>query len=269
MFVGSIGCIHDVDTTGAEIESANPPDIDRSRKTPQGTSLGGRCICQSTRVSDAYMWTSPELRFNMALFTRKSKEEPAPTTSMAGERLFTFTAPPRSLGAMEAFVQAQQLAQSLGTNRRLFLVLSGDDVDGSGRSGEWQFHYIYPADQVEAVMTVFATHTSPVEGSGSISQVVTSWPPVGSVQETMLQFQGPAARLIVEQQWNDRLERLPGLPEVFVDSVDAMAAFKATGADLDIGSVASKLKGRTPPGAYPVWEITTGFSVLQTPFSPR
>jgi hypothetical protein len=204
----------------------------------------------------------------MALFTRKSKESVAPSNE-AGDMLFTFAAPPRSLSAMEAFVQAQQIAHGISANRRLFLVLSGDDVDQSGRSGEWEFHYIYPADQLEAVIKVSAVHRSSIEGSGTIQRSITKWPPVGSVQETMLQFQGPAARLIVEQQWNDRLERLPGLPEIFVDSVDAMAAFVATGADLDTSKSASKLKGRTPPGAYPVWEITTGFQVLQTPFSPR
>jgi hypothetical protein len=204
----------------------------------------------------------------MALFTRKSKET-SPDTATPGDRMFTFAAPPRAISAMEAFVQAQQIAHAVSSNRRLFLVLSGDDVDASGRSGEWQFHYIYPDDHVEAVITVYSVDASPIAGSGAINQSLSKWPPVGSVQETMLQFQGPAARLIVEQQWNDRLDRLPGLPEVFVDSVDAMASFMATGADLENNGVASKLKGRTPPGAYPVWEIATGFNVLQTPFSPR
>jgi hypothetical protein len=204
----------------------------------------------------------------MALFTRKHKETPA-ALPVSGQRTYSLGPSPATISAGEAFAQAQPIAHAVATNRRLFLVLAGSELDPTGRAAEWQFHYIYPNDHLEAIITVFTPTRSPVAGAAAITESLTKWPPVGSVQETMLQFQGPAARLIVEQQWNDRLERLPGLPEVFVDSVEAMETFAATGADLDITGTGTKLKGRTPPGAYPVWEITTGFNILQTPFSPR
>ncbi len=204
----------------------------------------------------------------MALFTRKNKEQPA-ASPVSGQRTYSLGPSALAITAGEAFSQAQPIAHAVAANRRLFLILAGADLDATGRAAEWQFHYIYPNDHLEAVITVFTPNQSPVPGSAAITESLTKWPPVGSVQETMLQYQGPAARLIVEQQWNDRLERLPGLPEVFVDSPEAMEAFATTGADLDITGNGTKLKGRTPPGAYPVWEITTGFNILQTPFSPR
>jgi hypothetical protein len=203
----------------------------------------------------------------MALFTRKNKEV-APAAPVSGQRTYSLGLSALAISAAEAFAHAQPIAHSVGASRRLFLVLAGAGLDGTGRAAEWQFHYIYPADHLEAVITVVTPSCSPVSGSAAMTETLTKWPPVGSVQETMLQYQGPAARLIVEQQWNDRLERLPGLPEVFTDSIEAMETFISTGADLDIAGTATKMKGRTPPGAYPVWEITTGFNILQTPFSP-
>jgi hypothetical protein len=145
-------------------------------------------------------------------------------------------------------------------------VLSGVELSIDGTAGEWQFHYIYPNAQMEAVVSVLTAPNSPIAGSAAIVESVTSWPEPGSVQESMLQTQGVAARLIVEEQWNDRVQRLPGLPERFIDSTDAMASFGQTGVDLPQGSVL-KLKGRTPPGGSAVWEFVSGFHVLHTPFA--
>jgi hypothetical protein len=205
----------------------------------------------------------------MALFTSKKRKDALASAPVGGERLYSLGPSPAVISALEAFEQARPIAHAIAASHRLFLVLSGSDLDETGRAGEWQFHYIYSDEHVEAVITVFTEPRSPLAGAAAINETVTKWPPAGSVQETMLQFQGPAARLIVEQQWNDRLERLPGLPETFVDSTLAMATFVESGADIDIQHGGVKLKGRTPPGAYPVWEITSGFNVLQTPFSPR
>jgi hypothetical protein len=205
----------------------------------------------------------------MSLFTSKKRKD-APTPSpVSGERLYSLGPSPAVISALEAFEQARPIAHAIASSHRLFLVLSGADLDESGRAGEWQFHYIFSDEHVEAIITVLTEPHSPLAGAAAISETVTKWPPAGSVQETMLQYQGPAARLIVEQQWNDRLERLPGLPETFVDSTFAMSTFVDSGADIDVQHTGAKLKGRTPPGAYPVWELATGFTVLQTPFSPR
>jgi hypothetical protein len=205
----------------------------------------------------------------MALFTSKKRKEAPVSVPVGGERLYSLGPSPAVISAIEAFEQARTVAHSIANNHRLFLVLSGSDLDASGRAGEWQFHYIYPDEHVEAIISVLTEPHSPLAGAAAINETVTKWPPAGSVQETMLQYQGPAARLIVEQQWNDRLDRLPGLPEVFVDSTLAMSTFVGSGADIDVQHGGAKLKGRTPPGAYPVWEMTTGFNVLQTPFAPR
>jgi hypothetical protein len=203
----------------------------------------------------------------MPLFSGRKRKETAPVSSATGgERMYSLATTVPVMGACEAFSYAQPLAHAVANNRRLFLVLAGNEVDDFGRSTEWQFHYIYPEEHVEAIVTVMTAQISPIAGSAAIVETVTAWPPPGSVQQTMLQFQGPAARLIVEQQWNDRLDRLPGLPEEFIDSTVAMDTFRNTGADLRLGG-GIKLKGRTPPGGAAVWEALCGFEVLHTPFA--
>lgn len=190
-------------------------------------------------------------------------------TSPTGERVHPIAVSTTGMSAREAFAELGPFLSALGSSRRLFLVLSGAYLDANGRASEWQFHFIYPNDQREAIFTVALGQVSPIPGGGAVIEKVVAWPPAGSTQEAMLQFQGPAARLIVEQQWVDRVERLPGLPEQFIDSSTALETIQRTGVDLQLGGGTTKLKGRTPPGGYPVWEIVTGFEVLHTPFLER
>jgi hypothetical protein len=203
----------------------------------------------------------------MALFSKRRSAEPAHPAPAGGRRVYSLGASPARVSAVEAFTQASVVAHAVAPDWRLFLVLSGQDFSADGRAGEWQFHYIYPQEHVEAVISVFTPPHSPVQGSAAIVESVTPWPEPGSVQESMLQSQGVAARLIVEEQWNDRVARLPGLPEHFVDSTHAMAAFNKIGVDLPQGGSGLKLKGRTPPGGAAVWELVTGFHVLHSPFA--
>ena len=204
----------------------------------------------------------------MGLFTgRKQKATPPPETMVAGNRTYSLGPSPQSITAREAFAAVTPYIEATGVNRRLFLVLSGANLNDGGRADEWSFHYIFPNDQCETVYTVAVGSSSPIEGCAALIEDVTPWPPPGSTQEAMLQFQGPAARLIVEQQWTDRIERLPGLPEHFVDSTVAMQLMREKGTDLQLDGNSVKLKGRTPPGGYPVWEMMTGFEVLRTPFT--
>ncbi len=204
----------------------------------------------------------------MGLFTSRKKNESLKVTPQ-GDRMHRLGAVAPVLTAREAFSAILPYVTALGTPRRLYLVLSGEDLDMTGRAAEWGFHFIFPNDQREAIFTVIGGERSPQQDSAVVIEKITTWPPAGSTQEAMLQFQGPAARLIVEQQWADRVERLPGLPEGFVDSDHAMITLQQTGADLHLGGGVVKLKGRTPPGAYPVWEVVTGFEVLHTPFLDR
>ncbi len=205
---------------------------------------------------------------SMGLFTGRKQKESAPQPAMAGgERVYSLGPTPQSITAREAFAAVTPYVEATGASRRLFLILSGANLNEEGRADEWQFHYIFPNDQCETVYTVMVGAGSPVAGCAALIEVVTPWPPPGSTQEAMLQFQGPAARLVVEQQWTDRIERLPGLPEQFVDSTVAVALMKEKGSDLQLDGESVRLKGRTPPGGYPVWEMMTGFEVLRTPFT--
>ncbi len=205
----------------------------------------------------------------MGLFSGKKLKTATAPQHLSGETVHKLGAVAPLLTAREAYSAVLPYVNALGSSRRMYLVLSGADLELSGRAAEWSFHFIYPNDQREAVFTLVGAHRSPLSETSVVVESVTPWPPPGSTQEAMLQFQGTAARLIVEQQWADRVERLPGLPEQFVDSTEAMIAIAETGADIHLGGGIVKLKGRTPPGAYPVWEVVTGFEILHTPFLVR
>jgi len=206
----------------------------------------------------------------MSLFTsRKARQEPAsaPRPTGALDRVHPVGALPTAMAAGDAARMAMPIAHQYASNLRLFLVLSGPDLNAAGRAGEWQFHYVYPDEHCESILTVYNEASSPYPGQAVVREQVTPWPPPGSPQEAMLLFQGTTAKLIIEEQWADRLERLPGLPEAFIDSTDAMAAVKSLGVDMALGGAGSKMKGRTPPGRHPVWEIVNGVAVYHTPFA--
>jgi hypothetical protein len=203
----------------------------------------------------------------MTLFHKRRHDSTDSGPRPAGEKLYSLGTAPDVVSALDAFSQAKIVAHAIAPVRRMFLVLSGENFRADGTGGEWQFHYIYPDERVEAVVSVLTPPHSPIAGSAAILESITPWPSPGSVQENMLQSQGPAARLVVEQQWNDRLDRLPGLPESFIDSTRAIDLIVANGLDLPSNSTGLKLKGRTPPGGYPVWELSTGFENAKTPFN--
>ena len=206
----------------------------------------------------------------MPMFTtKKAKREADVPRGPIGsvEQIHPLVAVPPLMSAGDAARFAFPISCRLANNRRLFLVLAGNDVDNSGRCDEWSFHYVYPDDHCESVITITSARRSPTPGTAAAREKVTPWPAPGSPQEAMVLFQGPTARIIVEQQWADRLERLPGLPDMFIDSTDAADAVHATGADLAQGGGGIRMKGRTPPGRLPVWEIVAGFETYHTPFA--
>jgi hypothetical protein len=205
----------------------------------------------------------------MTLFHKRRQDNTASGAGSrpAGEKIYSLGSAPDAVSALDAFSQAKIVAHAIAPNRRMFLVLSGQEFAADGTGAEWQFHYIYPDERVEAVVAVLTPPHSPIAGSAAIVETITPWPSPGSVQENMLQSQGPAARLVVEQQWNDRLDRLPGLPETFIDSPRAVEMIMNGGLDIGQNNSGLKLKGRTPPGGYPVWELSTGFENAKTPFN--
>lgn len=206
----------------------------------------------------------------MTLFTRKRKAEQQTLASLVGgvvDRVHPIASAPLAMSAGDAARHALPIAHQYASNVRLFLVLSGAGLDLTGRCGEWQFHFVYPDNKCESILTVASANRSPVPGTPTVREEITPWPPPGSTQEAMLLYQGTTAKLIIEEQWMDRLQRLPGLPESFIDSTDAIAAVHSLGVDMELGGTNAKMKGRTPPGRSPVWEIVDGVAVYHTPFA--
>ena len=206
----------------------------------------------------------------MPLFSRsKTKQDKGAAGSrvVAAEQIHPLTSVPPLMSACDAARFAFPISRRVAVNRRLFLVLAGHDLEPQGRCDEWSFHYVYPDEHCESVITVTSARRSPTPGHAAAFEKITPWPAPGSPQEAMVLFQGPTARIIVEQQWADRLERLPGLPDAFIDSTDAAAAVLAMGADLAQGGSGIRMKGRTPPGRLPVWEMVAGFETYHTPFA--
>lgn len=209
----------------------------------------------------------------MALFARKKTQTPtdpsgrAPTSGSgaAGVRVVGPTTVP--LTARQCFELVEPVATGLGREPRLILVRSGTDLDPDGVAGTWNFNFVYPDERAEGDFSVHVgshpDHPQQVVVSGGR----TPWPAPGSPEEAMLLYQGPTARIIVEQQWADRLERLPGLPSRFVDSTAAMRELRQQGAAwLDEQGLSPTLKGRTLPGGACIWELALASGLYRTSF---
>lgn len=209
----------------------------------------------------------------MALFARKKTPTAPDSSGLAATRgagaagvhvVGPVTVP---LTARQCFELAEPLAGGQGHEPRLILVRSGTDLDPDGVAGTWLFDFVYPDDRAEGNVTVHVgshpDHPQQIVVAGGRSP----WPAPGSPEEAMLLYQGPTARIIVEQQWADRLERLPGLPGRFVDSTAAMRELRQQGAAwLDEQGLSPTLKGRTLPGGQAVWELALASGVYRTSF---
>jgi hypothetical protein len=200
----------------------------------------------------------------MALFSRK-KSAPVATTD-TGSRARVIGPIGQPLSARQAFEIIEPLANRQNTSRRLILVLSGTDLDLDGRAGTWQFLFVYPDEQAEATYTLHVGSHEDHRDEVVVTSEVKPFPEPGSPQEAMLLYQGPTARLIVEQQWADRLERLPGLPERFIDSTMALRDLRNMGASWDPTMLSPVLKGRTLPGGQTMWELTLSSGIFRSRF---
>ena len=169
---------------------------------------------------------------------------------------------PHSAG--NGFAIAHDAALQVDHCARLYLVL-GEQVNPSGLAPSWQFFYLFPERRWEAQFTT-RTGDGSVSGRAELVHVVNSFPATASTEATMMAVGGSYMTNLVEQAWQDRIDRLQGLPVDFCDSSDAVAVMGLGGFGL-FGSGTVRMKGRTLPTGAPVWEVTTPTDVIHTAFA--
>jgi hypothetical protein len=198
----------------------------------------------------------------MGLFSRK-KSAPMALINDAARVIGPTTEP---LSARQGLQIVEKFANAQSVTRRLILVLSGTDLQRNGTANTWQYLFVYPEERAEATFSLHNGSHGDHKNETVVFGEITPWPTPGSPQESMLLHQGPTARIIVEQQWADRLDRLPGLPERFIDSPMALRQLMEAGANWDHSMLSPAMKGRTLPGNQAVWELTLGEGIFRTRF---
>ena len=172
---------------------------------------------------------------------------------------FTATRPP---SAVEAFDVIRPHVEALDPLARLYLVL-GEDVMAGGVATHWRFLLLLPTQRREVEATAAA------EAAGTIYNVtfgleVNQFPRPGS-PEWALASMGSNGAAMLEENWRDRVEKLPGLPVPFIDSSHAISVLNDRGANAFVGGEA-RLKGRMLPAGDAVWEIANSFGEFHVPF---
>lgn len=200
----------------------------------------------------------------MALFSRKKHLDT--TTAASGPVISVLGPTTGPMTARQGMEVIESLVNRQSATRRLILVLSGTDLDHDGRAATWQYLFVYPDDRTEASFTLHCGSHPAHPSEDVVASDVVPFPAPGSPQESMMLYQGPTARIIIEQQWNDRLERLPGLHERFIDSPMALRELRTMGASWDPKVLSPVLKGRTLPGGQTVWELTLSTGIYRSRF---
>jgi hypothetical protein len=193
------------------------------------------------------------------MFTRRRKQ--AGADSGGPTALVDFENAPHT--AAEGFGPAHRMALCLGGDARLYLIL-GEDVDDRGQASSWQFHYLFADRHCEARYT---TRTGAVATSGrpEICEHVIPFPEPGSIEATLNASGGPYMVEVIERAWEERLDRLGGLPLDFYDSSDSVAVMQEAGCGLFNGGPI-RLKARSLPWGVAVWEAATASDLIQTTF---
>ena len=173
--------------------------------------------------------------------------------------------PNQPVSAREAIGCADDVARRYAKDARLFLVLS-DEVNTNGLAPNWQFHYMFPVMHAEGVFTV-RTGAHSTTGRAELHVLLTPVPVPGSSEHQMVRTGGPYMSLVMEQKWQERLERIIALPTDFHDSSEAVLSMSSLGHDPFSGGTL-RMKARTLPDRKSVWETVTPNGVVQTPFGP-
>lgn len=179
------------------------------------------------------------------------------------ERVVATALPNGPVSACDAFREATPVAEGFCADARLFLVLS-TDVHPDGLADHWQFHYMFPSMHAEGVLTVWTAGLAS-KGASEVRAVLTPCPAPGTPEHTMAHSGGTYMSIVVEQAWQARLDRIPGLPHEFHDSTEAVAEMERQGNSLFV-SGGLRLKGRMLPSGASVWELVTPAGVVQTHF---
>lgn len=179
------------------------------------------------------------------------------------EQTLPIDRPAGAISAQAAWEAARSVAVRFGDDARLFLVLSAD-VDNHGFADQWEFHFLFPTKHAEGVLTVNAGPAGE-KGRPSLHVALNPFPAPGSPEAVMAVGGGTYMSLVIEQKWQERLERIVGLPTEFHDSTEAVSTMNGLGHRL-FGEGVMRMKARTLPDGQSVWEALTGFNVVHVPF---
>ena len=172
------------------------------------------------------------------------------------------------LTAQAAFREAWPAATQYDPDARLVLITSGEDLDGAGQAGLWEFFVDLPGRQAQGTFSVGRVEVpedDDLEYSPILLEQVRPFVPPGDLWEVLRQGEA-ATRRYYTAQWLKHLAGRPALPVPFYDSSRAVPALAAQG--VEFGRRGQYLGARVQVTGEAVWYIQVGEDVVVTAFAP-